>query len=54
MEGLHLTFNLEAGSLLPLAVRYVVALDIVMYSSVHLNCMSTHVDGFPYVNDSAH
>lgn len=29
LEGLHLTFNLEAGSLLPLAIKFVVLETII-------------------------
>jgi hypothetical protein len=50
LEGLHLTFNLEAGILLPLAIRYVITLDTVMYNSIYFKCVSTHVDSLSYMN----
>lgn len=31
LEGLHLTFNLEAGSLLPLAIRYIINIFIDLF-----------------------
>lgn len=33
LSGLHLTFNLEAGSLLPLAIRLVVVIVVKLFTS---------------------
>jgi len=49
LESLHLTFNLEAGSLLPLAIRCVG--NWVMYIAQYVE-NATHVDYFVAVNDS--